>query len=149
MQVISCPWSVLSPLWLYLCTYQVGRMWYLSYLYTVCLVGEYLDINVSALWPCISFVNMSTRDGNTASWSHGRVLAVQKHHNLNGSGIWLSVIQFRYLLYNFDIDQLLGCLEVRTMYCIISWNWAVLAEVLGNDFSVARIALMFGHTTIK
>ena len=38
-----------------------------SYLDTMCLVGEYLDINVSVLWPWISeAVHVSTRDGKTA-----------------------------------------------------------------------------------
>ena len=60
---------------------------------------------------------------------------------------WCSIIQFWHLLHYFNIDQLLGCLEVSTQYCILSLNWAVLAEVLGNEV-MARIALHADSTNV-
>ena len=44
-----------------------GRYDVVSYLDAMCLVGEYLDINISVLWPWISVtVHLSTRNGKTA-----------------------------------------------------------------------------------
>ena len=67
-----------------------------------------------------------------------------------------SVIQFRYLLHNIDIDLLLDCLEFSTLHTILKLNCIGRGSLsisrfllLDNEFSVARIALLFRHTIVR